>query len=63
MGLYLSIGAKCQYTDTQEPSGDTSTVAERADLGTSIRNVVSIDCSIAVSGGDGGGDASTPCSL
>jgi hypothetical protein len=59
MGLYLSIGAECQDTDTKEPSFDTATLAERAQLGTSVCHVICVDGSVGVAGGDGGGDGAS----
>jgi hypothetical protein len=62
MCLYLSVGAECQDTRTQEPSLDTSTTSQCVDLGTPICNVIGIDGSVTNSTFDASGDASTPSS-
>lgn len=58
MGLYLSVGAECQDTRTEEPSLDGSTLTQCGHLGTPICNVIGIDGSVTSSTFDAGGDAS-----
>ena len=63
MGFYLSVGAECQDTDTQEPSGDTSTFTEGIDLRAAISDVICVNGSVAGAGFDVGADGATSHTL